>query len=120
MCSLGPELVVDPKFDNVLGQVRILRDGEAIWQKQIRTGESNMCHSLANLEHHHFKFPGHRQPGMVHVHFMGADCLSFGEGVRLQAGDVSEIQFKDFGRPLRNSISKDQPLTMPQRIHVMT
>jgi len=119
MCSLGPELVVDPKFDNVLGQVRILRDGEAIWQKQIRTGESNMCHSLANLEHHHFKFPGHRQPGTVHVHFMGADCLSFGEGVRLQVGDVSEIQFKDFGRPLRNTISKDEPLTMPQRIHVM-
>jgi hypothetical protein len=119
MCSLGPELVVDAKFDDVPGQVRILRDGEAIWQKHIRTGESNMCHSLANLEHHHFKFAGHRQPGTVHVHFMGADCLSFGEGIRLQAGDVSEIQFSNFGRPLRNTISKDEPVTTPRRVQVM-
>ena len=43
-------------FDDVPGAVRILRNGESIWEKQIRTGELNMCHSLANLEHHHFKF----------------------------------------------------------------
>jgi hypothetical protein len=118
-CSIGPELVVDAKFDDVPGTVRILRNGESIWQKQIRTGESNMCHSLANLEHHHFKFAAHRQPGMVHIHFMGADCLSFGEGVRLQSGDVTEIQFENFGRPLRNTISVDQPLTSPLQVQVM-
>ena len=77
-CSIGPELVINACFEDVPGTVRILRNGQSIWEKQIRTGEENMCHSLINLEHHHFKFTAHREPGMVHVHFMGADCLSFG------------------------------------------
>jgi hypothetical protein len=119
MCSIGPELVVDANFDDVTGSVKIIRNGESVWEKQIRTGESNMCHSLANLEHHHFKFAGHRQPGMVHIHFMGADCLSFGEGIRLQSGDVTEIQFAGFGRPLRNTITADEPMKSPLRVQVL-
>ena len=67
-----------------------------------------MCHSLANIEHHHFKFEGHRRPGDVHVHFYGACALSFGEGVRLQDGDVMEVHFDGFGRPLRNRVRVDQ------------
>jgi hypothetical protein len=118
-CSIGPELVIDARFDDVPGNVRILRNGESIWEKQIRTGELNMCHSLTNLEHHHFKFAAHRQPGMVHIHFMGADCLSFGEGIRLKSGDVTEIQFAEFGRPLRNTITIDKPLTTPLHVQVM-
>lgn len=110
-CSIGPELVIDPDFDDVTGNVRILRDGKTLWQKNIRTGERNMCHSLANLEHHHFKFEGHRQPGVLHVHFMGADTLSFGEGIRLQPGDVTEVEFQGFGRPLRNTIEIEPQLT---------
>lgn len=50
---------------------------------------------------------------------MGADCLSYGEGVRLRAGDVTEIQFEHFGRPLRNVITKEQPLTAPVRVKRM-
>ena len=118
-CSIGPELVVDAAFDDVAGQVRIWREGKAIWQKAIRTGEQNMCHSLANLEHHHFKFAGHRQPGMLHVHFMGADSLSFGEGVRLQAGDITEVEFAGFGRPLRNTIQRNEVTTDPVRVQTM-
>lgn len=119
MCSIGPELVVDAKFDDVAGHVRILRNGRTIWEKQVRTGESNMCHSLANLEHHHFKFPVHRQPGTIHIHFMGADCLSFGDGIRLEAGDVTEIDFAEFGRPLRNTITTEEPAKTPVRVQVM-
>jgi len=118
-CSIGPEVVVDARFDDVHGSVRIVRNGQSIWEKQIRSGESNMCHSLANLEHHHFKFAAHRQPGTVHIHFLGADCLSFGEGIHLQSGDLTEIQFADFGRPLRNTIAIDEPLTTPLRVQVM-
>ena len=118
-CSIGPELVIDASFDDVPGAVRILRNGESIWEKQIRTGELNMCHSLANIEHHHFKFAAHRQPGMVHIHFMGADCLSFGEGIGLQSGDVTEIDFAEFGRPLRNTIATENPLKTPLRVQVM-
>lgn len=119
MCSLGPELVIDPDFDDVSGKVRIYRKEKVLWDKQIRTGERNMCHSLENLEHHHFKFAAHHRAGMVHVHFMGADCLSFGEGIRLEPGDVTEVQFQDFGRPLRNTIAKDDPVTKPLRVRAM-
>jgi hypothetical protein len=115
-CSIGPELVVGAGFADVSGRVRIYRGDTVLWDKEIRTGEQNMCHSLENLEHHHFKFAAHRQPGIVHIHFMGADCLSFGEGVRLEAGDISEIQFEGFGRALRNVIAKDAALTAPVRV----
>jgi hypothetical protein len=119
MCSLGPELVIDGDFHDVKGAVRIMRDGEVLWRKEIRTGEENMCHSLSNLEHHHFKFDGHRQPGLVHIHFLGADALSFGDGVRLQTGDVAEVQFAGFGRALKNPIATQQPVTRPVRVQPM-
>ncbi|HXS77782.1 MAG TPA: AraD1 family protein [Terracidiphilus sp.] len=118
-CSIGPELVINACFEDVPGTVRILRNGQSIWEKQIRTGEENMCHSLINLEHHHFKFTAHREPGMVHVHFMGADCLSFGESICLQFGDMTEIQFAEFGRPLRNTVIAEKPLTTQLRVQTM-
>ena len=119
VCSLGPEIVVAPDFADVPGKVRILRNGAPIWQKDIRTGEDNMCHSLANLEHHHFKFAAHRQPGMLHVHFLGADALSFGDNIRLTAGDTTEVSFQGFGRPLINTIAVDETMTSAIRIEPM-
>jgi hypothetical protein len=65
-----------------------------------------MCHSLANLEQHHFKFEFHRRPGDLHIHFFGADAFSFGDGVRLQEGDVMQVRFEGFGRTLRNPLSR--------------
>jgi hypothetical protein len=103
-CSLGPELVLDPQFGLVTGEVSVERAGAVLWSKPIRTGEEVMCHSLANLEHHHFKFDAHRRPGDVHVHYFGADAFSFGEGIRLQNGDVMQVRWDGFGRPLRNPI----------------
>jgi hypothetical protein len=103
-CSIGPELVIDSAFESVAGEVMIERAGRELWRKQIRTGEAEMCHSLQNIEHHHFKYEAHRQPGDVHVHFFGADCLSFGEGIRLADGDLVQIAFDGFGRPLRNAV----------------
>jgi len=58
-----------------------------------------MCHSLANIEHHHFKFDAHRRPGDIHVHFFGADAFSFGEGIRLADGDVMQVHWQGFGLP---------------------
>ena len=112
-CSLGPELVLDASFGDLRGEVRIERAGEALWHRTIASGEDNMCHSLANLEHHHFKFAGHRQPGGVHVHFFGADALSFGEGVVLCEGDIAEVRFDGFGRALRNPIREEAKSTQP-------
>jgi hypothetical protein len=107
-CAIGPELVLDPEFESVSGQIKIERGGRLLWKKEIHSGEAHMCHSLQNLEHHHFKFEQHRQPGDVHVHFLGADCLSFGEGLRLADGDVVEITFQGFGRALRNRVHVDR------------
>lgn len=103
-CSLGPELVVDPEFKSVSGRVAIERAGREVWSKEICTGESEMCHSLENIEHHHFKFETHRLPGDVHVHYYGAHSLSFGDGIQLADGDVMDVRFEGFGRPLRNPL----------------
>ncbi len=108
-CSLGPELVTDPAFDAVRGTVSVERGGTPIWTRSIATGERGMCHSLANIEHHHFKFDAHRRPGDVHVHYYGADGLSFGEGITLHDQDVMVIQFEGFGRPLRNPMQVEPP-----------
>lgn len=103
-CSLGPELVVDPAFQSVSGKASILRGGKEVWSKDIATGEAEMSHSLANMEHHHFKFESHCRPGDVHVHFFGACALSFGEGVELADGDIMEVRWDNFGRALRNPL----------------
>jgi hypothetical protein len=103
-CAVGPELALNPEFHHVSGEVAILRGNEQLWSKAIQTGESVMCHSLANIEHHHFKFESHRRPGDIHVHFFGADAFSFGEGVRLAEGDVMQVRFDGFGKALRNPL----------------
>ncbi len=115
-CSIGPELVIGASFDEVVGRVQIVRSDAVLWHKNIASGEKNMCHSLANIEHHHFKFAAHRQPGNLHVHFLGADALSFGDGVALQNGDITEVAFEGFGRPLRNPISVQTTPTRPVRV----
>jgi hypothetical protein len=103
-CALGPEIAIDPAFTSVPGEVRLVRGGAVVWSKAIVTGEAEMSHSLRNIEHHHFKFEAHRRPGDVHVHYFGACALSFGAGIRLEDGDVMEIAFAGFGRPLRNTL----------------
>lgn len=75
-----------------------------------------MCHSLANLEHHHFKYPAHRRPGDLHIHFFGADAFSFGEGVRLKDGDKMEIEAPALGKSLRNSIRIAREKERPVRV----
>ena len=39
-CAIGPELVLDPDFDLVPGEVTIERAGDVLWSKPIQTGES--------------------------------------------------------------------------------
>jgi hypothetical protein len=96
--------VTDPDFSLVHGEVAIERAGHVLWSRAIRTGEAAMCHSLKNVEHHHFKFDAHRRPGDLHVHYFGADAFSFGAGVVLQSGDVMRVRFDGFGRALQNPV----------------
>lgn len=117
-CSLGPELVVDHAFGTVPGRVTIQRGSTTLWEKEVATGDSEMCHSVANVEHHHFKFDAHRRPGDVHVHYFGAHSLSIGDGLKLENGDVMTIAFEGFGRPLINPLqvitTPDTLITAPQ------
>ena len=62
------------------------------------------------------KYPAHRRPGDAHVYFFGADAFSFGEGVRLQDGDVMEIELEGFGRSLRNPLRVDK--SKPELVRV--
>lgn len=103
-CSVGPELLVGELPAHLEGVSRIVRDGETLWQKPFLTGEANMAHSLANLEHHHFKYPSFRRPGDVHVHFFGTATLSFADDIQTRDCDRFEIELPAFGRPLRNPL----------------
>ncbi len=102
--SFGPALRVGPLPSDIKGQSRIIRNGHEIWSKPFLTGEANMSHSLANLEHHHFKYSIFCNPGDVHVHMFGTATLSFADGVACQTGDVFEISASEFGPALRNRL----------------
>jgi hypothetical protein len=102
--ALGAELLTGDLPSDIRGTSRILRDGSVIWEKPFLTGETNMSHSLANLEHHHFKYTLFRRPGDVHVHFFGTATLSFADGIQTRAGDVFEIEAPPFALPLRNRL----------------
>jgi hypothetical protein len=102
--ALGPELLLGDLPDHVEGVSRILRDGDVAWERPFLSGEANMSHSIANLEHHHFKYAMFRRPGDVHIHFFGTATLSFAEGFQTRDGDVFEISAPPFRLPLRNPL----------------
>ena len=104
-CAFGPELLLGDLPADVRGTIRVLRGDRALWQAEFISGEANMSHTLANLEHHHFKYAAFRRPGDVHVHFIGAAALSFTAGIRAEPGDVFEIDVPAFGTPLRNPLA---------------
>lgn len=104
--AIGPELLTGELPAEVKGMSRILRGGEVIWEKPFLSGEQNMSHSIANLEHHHFKYDVCRTPGDIHVHFFGTATLSFADGIRTKEGDMFEIEAAPFLMPLRNRLAR--------------
>lgn len=104
--ALGPELLLGPLPRDVRGTSRILRDGKIVWEKPFLSGEANMSHSIANLEHHHFKYQLFRRPGDVHVHYFGTATLSFSDRFKTQEGDVFEISGEPFTLALRNPLKR--------------
>jgi hypothetical protein len=105
-CSFGPELCAGEFPEAVEGISRVLRNGAIIWEKPFLTGADNMSHSIANLEHHHFKYPQFRFPGDLHIHFFGTSTLSFADGIKVAENDELEISAPGFGRPLRNVVRR--------------
>ena len=103
--AFGPEILVGDLPADVRGTSRIRRDGVVIWEKPFLSGEANMSHTMANLEHHHFKYGLFCNPGDVHVHMFGTATLSFADGIGTLAGDVFEIEVPAFGLPLKNPLA---------------
>jgi hypothetical protein len=101
-CSLGPELLLGKLPADVRGKTRILRKGRLIWEDDFLSGEENMSHSIANLEHYHFRYPMFRRPGDLHAYFFGAAVLSYAAGIKTAPGDEFMIEARAFGKPLRN------------------
>ena len=104
--SLGPELYIGALPGHVEGVSRIRRGDQVIFEKPFLSGEANMSHTIANLEHHHFKYALFRRPGDIHVHFFGTATLSFSDGVKTEAGDQFEISAKPFRYPLVNRLGQ--------------
>ncbi len=113
--ALGPELLLGDLLQDVRGTSRIRRDGAVLWERPFLSGEANMSHSVANLEHHHFKYDLFRRPGDVHVHFFGTATLSFSEGVKTEPGDIFEIEADPFRLPVRNPIALAAPVDVVVR-----
>jgi len=107
-CSLGPELLIGELPKDIRGASRIIRDGKVLWEAEVLLGETNMSHSVANLEHFHFRYRMFRRPGDLHAYFMGAAVLSYGAGVKTQPGDTFEIDVPAFGQPLRNRMELER------------
>ena len=114
-CSIGPELRVGELPPEVCGVSRVRRGQEVVWEGEFLSGEAHMAHSIANLEHHHFKYGLFRRPGDLHLHFLGAAVLSFSHGIRTQPGDQFEIEADAFRYPLRNQLSVAPEKTVAMR-----
>lgn len=118
-CAFGPELRVGPLPRHLEGISRIYRGGSIIWEKQFLSGEDNMCHTIENLEFHHFKYTQFLRPGDVHVHFFGTATLSFADGAKTQAGDVFEIGIREFGKSLVNQLEWGGDPLKPGQVGVL-
>ena len=103
---LGAEILTGDLPGDVRGTSRIIRGGDTIWEAPFLSGEDNMSHRIANLEHHHFKYGLFRRPGDVHVHFFGTATLSFANGVTTEQGDIFEIEAAPFELKLRNELAR--------------
>ena len=116
--AIGPEILLGELPAHIEGISRIRRDGDVLWEKPFVSGEDNMSHTIANLEHHHFKYSIFRQPGDIHVHMFGTATLSFADRIETRDGDIFEIEAAPFGLPLKNPLviettrSSNAPVTV--------
>lgn len=110
-CSFGPELRVGTLPGHVEGVAKIARGKSVLWEKPFVSGEDNMCHTLANIEYHHFKYDEFLRPGDVHVQYFGTSVASFADGILATEGDLFEISIPLLGKPLRNGLRRSSVVT---------
>lgn len=106
-CSIGPSIQVTNEFEDITLRCTVTRDGNKIYDSgELKSGEQHICHSLRNMEDHHFKYAQHRVPGDVHLHFFGTSKLSYGSrDWSYQPGDTVQIAAPGFCEPLVNVVA---------------
>lgn len=105
--SYDPKIFVDELPCDIQDKSRILRGRKTLWEKQFLSEKNNISHSIANLEHHHFKYDLFRQSDDLHIHFFGTATLSFADGISTKEGDIFEIEAPQLGFELRNPLVID-------------
>ncbi len=118
-CAVGPELVLDCDFQHIDLQCTISRDGDVIYDSgPLLSGEDHMSHSLANCEDHHFKYPQHRVPGDVHLHYFGTSRLSHStRDWKFADGDEIRIDAPEFSASLVNTVRRSvKPKSAPVQV----
>lgn len=108
MCPIGPEMLIGEVSDDVAGTTAIRRGGDVVWQRDFKTGNANMTHSIGNLEHHHFKHQSLLTPGDMHIYSFGCPVFSYGDAITLQDGDELEMSVPEVGAPLKNTVRFDK------------
>jgi hypothetical protein len=108
-CGIAPALRVGPLPGSVAGVSRIVRGDRVVWERSFLTGPDHMCHSVENLEHHHFKHQVFRRPGDVHIYLFGTPVFSFRDGIERRVGDDFCINVTGFGPPLVNRLAVEPP-----------
>lgn len=105
-CAVGPELIVGHDFQEIELRATVSRGGDVLYDSgPLWSGEQHMCHSLANMEDHHFKYPQHRTAGDVHLHYFGTSKLSYGtRDWQFKDGDEIQVITTDFSAPLVNVV----------------
>ena len=117
-CSIGPELIVGMEFEHVDLSCHVERKGASLYDSgALLSGERNMCHSLTNCEDHHFKYPQHRRPGDLHIHYFGTSKLSFSHrDWCFEDGDIITIESPQMGAPLVNRVRRVPADNTPLRV----
>jgi len=110
-CAVGPSLNIADPFADVRLRCTVSRGGAILYDSgELRSGESAMCHSLRNIEDHHFKYAQHRRPGDVHLHFFGTSKLSYGSRAwHYEPGDEIRIEAPGFSARLVNTVAAGNP-----------
>jgi hypothetical protein len=110
-CAVGPTLNASTDFQEITLRCSVRRGGRTIYDSgELKSGEQFMCHALGNLEDHHFKYPQHRRPGDVHLHFFGTSRLSFGtRDWKFAADDEIDVEAPGFSPTLVNRVALAQP-----------
>ncbi|UTW02668.1 GguC protein [Amphritea atlantica] len=114
--SFGPEILLGELPQDIRGTSRIMRGEAVVWEKEFLSGEDNMSHTFANLEHHHFKYQLFCEPGDLHVHMFGTATLSFADNIRVLPGDVIEVDAPQLGMALRNTVAQEAPRQSEVRV----